>query len=71
MVLHGVQHIFYPVFWLDQWPSDDHRSKIVFITRDIPREHIDSLVKALEEQSGMTDAEFDALEKHPALQKSV
>lgn len=70
-VLHGVQHIFHPVSWLDQWPSDDHRSKIVFITRDIPREHIDSLLKALEGQSEMSDAEIDQLQEHPALQKSV
>jgi len=70
-VLHGVQHIFHPVSWLDQWPSDDHRSKIVFITRDIPREHIDSLLKALEGQADMSDAEVDALDQHPALQKSV
>ena len=69
-VLHGVQHIFHPVSWLDQWPSEDHRSKIVFITHDIPREHIDSLLKALEGQSDMTDAEVDALEQHPALQKN-
>ncbi|MFN4281887.1 MAG: CobW family GTP-binding protein [Alphaproteobacteria bacterium] len=68
-VLHGVQHIFHPVSWLDQWPSDDHRSKIVFITRDIPREHIDSLLKALEGHAGMSDAEIDALDAHPALQK--
>ncbi len=69
-VLHGVQHIFHPVSWLDQWPSDDHRSKIVFITRDIPREHIDSLLKALEGHADMTDAEVDALDQHPALQKN-
>ncbi len=68
-MLHGVQYIFHPVVWLDQWPSDDHRSKIVFITRDIPREHIDSLLKALEGQSGMTDAEIDELVDHPALQQ--
>ena len=69
-VLHGVQHIFHPVSWLDQWPSDDHRSKIVFITRDIPREHIDSLLKALEGQSEMSDAEIDQLQEHPALHKN-
>ena len=68
-VLHGVQHIFHPVSWLEKWPSDDHRSKIVFITRDIPREHIDSLLRALEGQAGMSDAEIDALDQHPALKK--
>lgn len=42
-VIHGVQHIFYPVEVLERWPSDDRRSRIVFITRDLEeaavREH--------------------------------
>lgn len=29
-VIHGVQHIFHPPVMLDAWPSDDHRSRIVF-----------------------------------------
>ncbi|HEY4134266.1 MAG TPA: GTP-binding protein [Alphaproteobacteria bacterium] len=67
-VIHGVQHIFHPVTWLDAWPSEDRRSKIVFITRDIPREHIDSLLNALEGQADMTDAEIRAMtESHPVL----
>ncbi|MEG3083040.1 GTP-binding protein [Sphingomonas sp. PB2P12] len=35
MVIHGVQHIFHPPVRLDAWPSDDRRSRIVFITRDL------------------------------------
>lgn len=35
MVIHGVQHIFHPPIRLDAWPSDDRRSRIVFITRDL------------------------------------
>jgi G3E family GTPase len=34
-VIHGVQHVFYPVETLERWPSEDHRSRIVFITRDL------------------------------------
>ncbi|MEM9168047.1 MAG: GTP-binding protein [Pseudomonadota bacterium] len=34
-VVHGVQHIFHPVVALKEWPSEDRRSRIVFITRDI------------------------------------
>lgn len=34
-VIHGVQHIFHPPERLDHWPSDDRRTRIVFITRDI------------------------------------
>lgn len=35
VVVHGVQHMFHPPVRLEEWPGDDHRSKIVFITRDI------------------------------------
>lgn len=35
LVIHGVQHIFHPPVMLDAWPSDDRRSRIVFITRDL------------------------------------
>ncbi len=34
-VIHGVQQVFYPVEMLERWPSSDHRSRIVFITRDL------------------------------------
>lgn len=35
MVVHGVQHIWHPPVMLDAWPSDDQRTRIVFILRDI------------------------------------
>ena len=35
VVIHGVQHIFHPPVLLDDWPSDDRRTRLVFITRDI------------------------------------
>ena len=35
LVIHGVQEIFHPPLLLPEWPSDDHRTRIVFITRDI------------------------------------
>jgi G3E family GTPase len=34
-VIHGVQHVFFPVSWLDAWPDDDHSSKLVFITQGV------------------------------------
>ena len=36
VVIHGVQHVFYPPGELDRWPDGDHQSRIVFITRDLP-----------------------------------
>lgn len=46
MVLHGVQHVLHPPVRLDRWPDDDHRTRLVFITRDIERAELDNLLKA-------------------------
>jgi len=34
-LLHAVQEKFYPVTWLEDWPSADHSSRLVFIGRDL------------------------------------
>jgi len=34
-IVHGVQHTIHPPQHLDAWPSDDHRSRLIFIVRDI------------------------------------
>lgn len=34
LVIHGVQHVFHPPVRMSSWPSEDHRTRIVFITRD-------------------------------------
>lgn len=47
-VIHGVQHLFHPVQWLDAWPDEDRRTRIVFITRDIPKAAIERFLDALE-----------------------
>jgi G3E family GTPase len=46
-VVHGVQHIFHPVLWLDEWPDEDKRTRMVFITRNINKEQVQSLFDAL------------------------
>ncbi|NVJ91782.1 MAG: GTP-binding protein [Methylocystaceae bacterium] len=45
-IIHGVQHIFHEPLELKKWPSDDHRTKIVFITRGIPRKTIEAYFEA-------------------------
>ncbi len=35
LVVHCVQHVFHPPLLLEAWPSDDHRTRLMFITRDI------------------------------------
>jgi G3E family GTPase len=34
LVIHGVQHVFHPPVRMSAWPSEDHRTRIVFIVRD-------------------------------------
>ncbi|WP_298089809.1 GTP-binding protein [uncultured Sphingomonas sp.] len=40
VVVHGVQHVFHPPIELERWPSDDRRTRMVFITRDIDPEEL-------------------------------
>jgi G3E family GTPase len=36
-VVHAVQSVVHPPVRLARWPSDDHATRIVFITRNIPQ----------------------------------
>ena len=47
VVVQGVQHIFHPSARLQSWSDDDHRSRLVFITRGIQREVVASLFQAV------------------------
>lgn len=55
-VIHGVQHVFHPPSWLPRWPSDDHRSRMVFITRNIPRAWAEALLDALDAEVAAVSA---------------
>lgn len=44
VVLHGVQHVLYPEVQLDAWPDADHRSRFVFIVRDLEPEFVTRLL---------------------------
>jgi len=47
VVVQGVQHIFHPPVHLKDWPSDDHDSRMVFITRHIEAKLIRNLFDAV------------------------
>ena len=55
IAIHGVQHVFHPPARLPAWPSDDRRSRIVFIAQDIEQgvieRSLDALQKAAKETS--------------------
>ncbi len=44
-IVHGVQHVFFPILWLDKWPNAERSSQLVFITQglmpDIIQTHFD------------------------------
>jgi G3E family GTPase len=42
IVVHGVQHVLHPPRELECWPNADRRTRLVFITRAIPRSVIES-----------------------------
>ncbi|MBL8376417.1 MAG: GTP-binding protein [Burkholderiales bacterium] len=47
VVVQGVQHIFHPPVTLDRWPSEDRRTRLVFITRGIEADSIRALFQAV------------------------
>ncbi len=60
VVVHAVQHIFHPPVRLDGWPDDDHRTRLVFIVKDIGRPVIEKLFRAFtDEITGGSDAFTD------------
>jgi G3E family GTPase len=47
MVVQGVQHLFHPPIELAAWPGADHGTRLVFITKGIPRQTVENLFSAI------------------------
>jgi G3E family GTPase len=47
VVVQGAQHLFHEPVTLESWPDDDRRSRIVFITRGLERDAVESLFRAI------------------------
>jgi G3E family GTPase len=39
-IVQGAQHALFAPQWLDDWPDGDHRSRLVFVVHEIPRDEI-------------------------------
>ena len=50
VAVHAVQHLLHPLSPLPRWPSSDRRTRLVVITRDIPRAWIDALLDTIESE---------------------
>ncbi len=48
--------VFHSLDWLDAWPSDDRRTRIVFITRGIEQAHIEDTFELIERIAARTAA---------------
>jgi G3E family GTPase len=48
-IIHGVQHIFHPVEWLDKWPDNDKSTRLVFITRNINKSAVEEFFNIIGE----------------------
>ncbi len=47
-VIHGVQHVYHAPVWLARWPSEDRRTRMVFIGRNIRESWIRALLDLVE-----------------------
>ncbi len=52
VVLHGVQHLFYPPVELAAWPDQDRRSRFVFITADLEAAFVAKLLADFTQAAG-------------------
>jgi G3E family GTPase len=65
VVVHGVQHVFHPTARLERWPDEDHRSRLVFITRDLPERTVRELFEAFLGAPGIDRPDRAALADNP------
>lgn len=65
VVVHGVHHVFHPPVRLERWPDDDHRTRLVFITRDLPERTVRDLFDAFMGVPGVDRADRAALTDNP------
>jgi G3E family GTPase len=45
LVVHGAQHLIHPPARLPRWPSEDRRTRLVFITQGLPRADIERTLR--------------------------
>ena len=55
-VIQGAQQLLHTISWLDRWPDDDRRSKIVFITQGYDRADVEDMIAVLDRVAARTAA---------------
>lgn len=64
-VIQGAQHLLHTMTWLDQWPDEDQRTRVVFITQGIASDSLRDVIELLDRMSART---FKARQKAQAAQ---
>ena len=65
VVLHMVQHVQHPPARLAAWPSDDRRSRLVFVTQDLAPDIVRRLLNAFLGKPGIDMPDKAALTVNP------
>ncbi len=65
VVIHGVQHVIHVPAILPRWPSEDRRSRIVFIVDDLERETVEKLWNAFLGHPAVDQPDAAALADNP------
>lgn len=65
VVIHGVQHVVHVPAILDKWPSEDRRSRLVFIVDGLDRSFIDRLWNAFLGRPSIDQPDAAALSDNP------
>jgi G3E family GTPase len=70
VVIHGVQHVFHPPHRLQAWPDADHRTRIVFIVKDLDENFVTGLYKAFAGEPAPDAPDAQALTDNPLAPKA-
>ncbi|WP_201839508.1 CobW family GTP-binding protein [Microvirga zambiensis] len=65
VVIHGVQHVIHVPAVLPRWPSEDRRSRIVFIVDDLERDTVEKLWNAFLGKPAIDQPDAAALSDNP------
>ncbi|PWB82020.1 MAG: GTP-binding protein [Methylocystaceae bacterium] len=71
VVIHGVQHVFHPPHRLAAWPDDDHRTRLVFIVKDLDESFVSQLYNAVAGVPTLDAPDAAALADNPLAPKNA
>jgi len=53
-LVQGAQQLLHPIAWLDRWPDDDRRTRLVFITQGAGRDVVADMIGLIERMARRT-----------------